>query len=75
MPTITLNIDVTNAELARVIPAVKAHLGLPEGASNATVQTEFRNLVRRQLIGIVKDFEQKAAATAAADAVTEIAPT
>lgn len=75
MPTITLNLDVTNAELTRLVPAVRTFLGLPASANTATVQTEFRNRVRAELVGIVRDYERQLAEVAAAAGVTEIAPT
>jgi len=72
MPTIAFSKTVTKEHLDRAIPALKAHFGLPADATNAQVMAEWEKMVIGQIKGIVRDYEARKAAEAAADAVKEI---
>ena len=72
MATIAISKTISAAHLARAVPALKAHFGLPATATNAQVLAEWEKMVLAQLKGIVKSYEASIAAKTSTDAVTEI---
>lgn len=72
MATISISKTISAEHLARAIPALKAHFGLPDSATNNQVLAEWDKMVTAELRGIVKDYEARLAAKSASEAVTEI---
>lgn len=75
MATITITRTISAGDLARTVAALRAHFGMPAAATGAQVQAEWEKMAFAELRGIVKRYEQDAAAKTAADAVADIALT
>ena len=72
MPALTISKTISAAHLARALPALKAHFGLPATATNVQVMAEWEKMVLAQLKGIVRTYEASEASKTATDGVTEI---